>query len=210
MRSCIDFIELLVFLDKNWSMNLELLTSRLRLTPLDEADIDISLELWTDPDVTQYICGVATEDELRAEMPDSTKRGGDGCIGVWCVADRVSGEKFGSAYILPMPVDEPDNDFSLLIADQMPDGDMELGYFLKRTAWNKGYATEVSNRLLEFAFRESPLNELVASVHDENVASKNVLEKSGFVYSGLARCYGRVSPIYRITRDEWDKHQLST
>jgi RimJ/RimL family protein N-acetyltransferase len=210
MRSCIDFIELLVFLDKDWPMNLELLTSRLRLTPLDESDIDISLELWTDPDVTQYICGVATEDELRAEMPDSTKRGGDGCIGIWCVADRVLGEKFGSAYILPMPVDDPDTDFSLLIADQMPDGDMELGYFLKRTAWNKGYATEVSNRLLEFAFRESPLNELVASVHDENVASKNVLEKSGFVYRGRARCYGEDSPIYRITRDEWDKHQLST
>ena len=108
-----------------------------------------------------------------------------------------------------MPVEEPDNDFSLVIPGQMPDGDVEIGYFLKRSAWSKGYATEVCKRLLEFAFQESPLNEVLASVNEENVASKNVLEKSGFVDGGRMRCYGEDSPIWRITRDEWAELERS-
>ena len=186
-------------------MNLELLTRRLRLTPLVDADIDISIEIWTDPEVVTYICEVATEDELRNEIPTCIGRGGNGCIGIWCIADQVSGEKYGSAYLLPMPVDEPDNDFSLVIPGQMPDGDIELGYFLKRSAWSKGFATEVCKRLLEFAFQESPLDELVASVNEENIGSQNVLEKSGFIARGRTRCYGEDSPIWRITRDEWNE-----
>ena len=191
-------------------MNLELLTDRLRLIPLVESDIDLSIELWTDPEVVKYICDVATEDELRAEMPGSIKRGGNGCIGVWCVSDRMSGEKVGSAYLLPKPVEETDIDFDLLVPDLMPDGDIEVGYFIKRSAWGKGYATEVCKRLLDFAFQDSALKELVASVDDENDASKNVLQKSGFTDRGRALSWGVDSPIYRITRDEWCEVQQST
>ncbi len=180
------------------------------MTPLVDADIDLSIELWTDPEVVKFICDVASEDELRAEMPDSTKRGGNGCIGIWCVADQVSGEKCGSAYLLPLPVEELDVDFSLVIPGQMPDGDIEIGYFLKPSAWGKGYATEICKRLLEFAFQDSPLTELVASVNEKNVASRNVLEKSGFIERGRARCWGEDSPIYRITRDEWNEMQRPT
>ncbi|MDH3861425.1 MAG: GNAT family N-acetyltransferase, partial [Gammaproteobacteria bacterium] len=67
----------------------------------------------------------------------------------------------------------------------------------------------IARRLLEFAFRESPLEELVASVHDENLASKKVLEKSGFIYSGRTLCYGAVTPIYRISRAGWDEMRRS-
>jgi ribosomal-protein-alanine N-acetyltransferase len=190
-------------------MNLELLTSRLRLTPLVEADIDLCIELWTDPAVVKYICDVTAEDELRAEMPDVIKRGGNGCIGEWCVSDRLSGEKVGSAYLLPKPVEKTDLVYGLLVPDLMPDGDIEVGYFLKRSVWGNGYATEICKRLLEFAFQESPLNELVASVDDENDASKNVLQKSGFIDRGRALSWGIDSPIYRITRDEWGKIQKS-
>ena len=192
------------------AMKLELLTDRLRLTPLVDTDIDISIALWTDPEVVKFIDDVASEDELRAEMADSTKRGGNGCIGIWCVADQMSGEKIGSAYILPMPVEEDDVDYSLVVPGQIPEGDIEIGYFLKPSAWGKGYATEVCKRLLEFAFQDSPLTELVASVNENNVASRNVLEKSGFVESGRAQCWGEDSPIYRITRIEWDELRRST
>jgi RimJ/RimL family protein N-acetyltransferase len=184
-------------------MNLELLTDRLRFTPLVEADIDLTIALWTDPEVVKHICEVATEDELRAEMPDSIKRAGNGCIGIWCVSDRMSGDKVGSAYLLPKPVEETEFDFGLLVPDLIPDGDIEVGYFLKRSAWGNGYATEVCKRLLEFAFQDSPLKELVASVDDDNDASKNVLQKSGFIDRGRALSWGLDSPIYRITRDEW-------
>jgi ribosomal-protein-alanine N-acetyltransferase len=191
-------------------MNLELLTNRLRLTPLVEADIDGSIELWSDPEVVKFICEPGTEDELRAEMPLAITRGGNGCIGVWCVSDKLTGEKYGEAYILPMPVEEFDIDYDLIIQGQMPEGDIELGYFLKPSAWGKGYATEISKRLLDFVFQCTPLNELVASVDDENNASKHVLEKSGFIDRGRTMSWGVDNPIYRITRDEWNEMQTST
>ena len=62
-------------------MELEIFTERLRLTPFVADDIDLALEMWTDPDVVKYICDVMTEAEIRQEMPNSTKRGGNGGMG---------------------------------------------------------------------------------------------------------------------------------
>ena len=75
--------------------------------------------------------------------------------------------------------------------------------------WGRGYATKVCKRLLQFAFQEVSLNVVVASVDEDNVASKNVLEKCGLRDRGLTRSSGKDSPIYRITRDEWDELQQS-
>ncbi len=61
--------------------------------------------------------------------------------------------------------------------------------------------------MLEFAFEELPLNEVVASVEEENLVSRKVLEKSGLLDCGRTRSYGKESPIYRITRDEWNASQ---
>ena len=190
-------------------MELELLTERLRLTPLVADDVDIALELFTDPEVLKFVCDALTEEEVRQEMPDSIKRGGNGGIGIWCIADRKTGEKLGDSYLLPMPIDTDDVDFSLVVMEQMPDADIEVGYFLKPSAWGQGYATEVCKCLLQIAFQEVSLNEVVASVDDGNVVSKKVLEKSGLIDRGRTRSYGKDSPIYRITRDEWDKFQQS-
>ncbi len=190
-------------------MELELFTGRLRLTPFSDDDLDLALEMWTDPEVVKYVCEPMTEAEIRQDMSNVTKRGGNGGIGLWCIADRKTGEKLGDTYLLPMPIDQDDTDFSLVVMGQMPDADIEIGYFFKRSAWGRGFATEVCKRLLQFAFQEVSLNEVVASLDDENVASKKVLEKSGLVDRGRTRCYGEDSPIYRITRDEWNELQQS-
>ena len=188
-------------------MELELFTERLRVNPYVDDDIDIALELYTDPEVVKYVCEALTEAEVRAEMPDSIKRGANGGIGIWCISDRETGQKLGDTYLLPMPIDEDDTDFSLVVMGQMPDADIEIGYFLKRSAWGRGYATEVCKRMLQFAFEALPLREVVASVEEENVVSRKVLEKSGLRDRGRTRSYGKESPIYRITRDEWNALQ---
>jgi RimJ/RimL family protein N-acetyltransferase len=180
-----------------------LYSKRLALVPLDETDIDITVEMFTDPKVLRFARGIMSEAEIRQDMQVWTRRGGNGSIGIWCITDRDSGEKLGSAALLPMPVDEDETDFDLVISGQMPDGDVEVGYFLKPSAWGKGYATEACNRVLKMAFEDSPLTEVVATFDAANVASRNVLEKAGFVDRGIMRCYGEDGPNFRITRDEW-------
>ena len=184
-------------------MNLELLSDRLRLTPLSWRDLDVALEMFTDPEVVRYVCDLMNEKSIRTEMSNWVKRGGDGCIGIWNVSVRETGEKLGSSFLLPMPIEEDDIDYSLVVPGEMPDGDIEIGFCFKRSAWGKGYATEACIRLVRFAFEETPLDEIVASFYEENVAAKNVLRKAGFIDRGRMWCYGEDSPNYRITRQEW-------
>ena len=182
------------------TMDLKLSGERLLLKPLQPEDLDLCLEIFTDPEVVKYADGILSESEIRNEMSNWTKRGGNGCIGIWCITDHLSGEKYGTVALLPIPIEEDDTDFDLVVPGTMPDGDIEIGYFLKRSAWGYGFATEACKRVLQFAFEETTLKEVVATFEEENTASRNVLEKAGFKNHGRRRCYGEDGPDYRISR----------
>lgn len=188
-------------------MNLNLLSQRLRLTPYTPEDLDLSIALFTDPEVVRYAGGVMSDLEIRGNMSKWCRRGGDGCIGIWTVSNRTTAEKYGSVALLPMPIEDQKTDYDLVVPGEMPEGIIEIGYFLKRSAWGYGYATEACQRLLEFAFQESPLQEIFATFDENNRASGNVLEKVGFSHRGTMRCYGQQGLCYRITRDEWLRMQ---
>ena len=189
------------------TMNPVLYSTRLVMTPFVADDVDIAIANFTDPKVRKYTGGPMPESDIRAGMDDWTKRGGNGCLGVWCIKDKANGEKLGTGALLPIPIDEKVTDWSLVVPGQMPDGDIEIGYFLKRSAWGKGFATEACQRLLKMAFEDSPLDEVVATFDPNNAASRGVLEKSGFVDRGPAKSYGEIGPNFRITRDEWSRLQ---
>lgn len=185
-------------------MNLVFESDRLVFRPLAEADIDLAIEQWTDPDVVKYTADrIYTEEELAAEMPIVIRRCAGGCIGIWCLLDAITEEKLGSVFLLPMPTELDDTDWELVVGEQIPEGDVEIGYILKKSAWGKGYATEACKRLLKFAFEESPLEEIVAVIDTENIASRKVLEKSGLIYEGPVRAYTGTYPGFRITRQQW-------
>ena len=185
-------------------MRLEFESERLAYRPLNMDDLDIMIDLWTDPEVIRYIAeSTETPEELAADMPNIIGRAGDGCIGIWCVIDRVSGEKLGTAVLTPLPVEMTDTDFSLLKGGPIPDGDIEIGYILKRSAWGKGYAPEACTRLLRFAFEDSPLQEVVAVTDKDNAASQHILQKCGLRPTGTLRAYCEDLPGFKITRQDW-------
>ncbi len=184
-------------------MNARLHSPRLSLTPLDIGDVDLAIEMFTNPAVTKFAGKALSEAEIRRQMPVWTRRGGDGCIGIWCVADRATGEKYGSGALLPIPIDEDDTNWDDVIPGRLPDGDVEIGYFLKEAVWGRGYATETCRRLLRFAFEETPLEEVVATLDDRHEASKRILVKSGLTCRGRRRAYAEDCPDWRITKSEW-------
>jgi RimJ/RimL family protein N-acetyltransferase len=65
-----------------------------------------------------------------------------------------------------------------------PSGAVELGYWIARRHWNRGFATEAGVALIEIA-RTLGLDRLEASHFLDNPASGRVLEKLGFVATGL-------------------------
>ncbi len=178
-------------------------TERLKLTPLSVDDADLVVELFTDLVVKKYTGGPQSEASIREEMRQSTRRGGNGCIGIWTIADKETDEKLGTVALLPMPVDTQETDFGLVIPGEYPDADIEIGFFLKPSAWGLGYAGEASRRVLRFVFDESPLTEIVANFEPANDASRKLLTRLGFVDRGIGRAYGVDAPRYTITREDW-------
>ncbi len=72
----------------------------------------------------------------------------------------------------------------------------EVYYKFMPAHWGKGYATEVSKRLIRSGFDDFQLHKVEAGVATENVASIRILEKCGMVREGLRR---KILPI----RGEW-------
>ncbi len=63
------------------------------------------------------------------------------------------------------------------------EGDVELGYWIARQHWGRGYATEAGTAVLEIA-RTLGHERVVASHFLDNPASGRVLEKLGFLRTG--------------------------
>jgi len=184
-------------------MKLELHTERLYLRPFDLSDVDLDIEMATDPDVMRYFGGAVTKAQIVAESINFTRRCGGGCIGVWTVIDRLTQEKLGEVFLTPLPVDAEDTQWELIHGDDLPDGEIEIGFLFKQSAWGKGVATEACRRLLRFAFEETPLTETVGVIEEGNAASENVLLKCGFVREGMRRAYADRRLAFRMTRERF-------
>ena len=85
-----------------------------------------------------------------------------------------------------------------------PSGAVELGSWIARPHWGQGFATEAGRALIDIA-RKLKLPRLEGSHFVDNPASGRVLEKLGFVPTGLsaaryscARGAEAVSKLYRL------------
>ena len=203
--------KLLVPLGYMGVMNLVLRSERLLLRPLAETDLDVAVEILTDPAVMKYLSKSYTKGRVIQELPTFTKRCAEGCVGIWCVIDQSKKEKLGTTLLLPLPIEEKNTNWDLVVGDELPDGEVEIGYLLKKSAWGIGYATEACKRLLKFAFEETQLKEVVAVTNPKNIASQNVLKKSGLIEEGMRRAYASQCPGFRITRQQWsEKNQKAS
>lgn len=63
----------------------------------------------------------------------------------------------------------------------------EIGYWVGRVYWGRGYCSEASRAMLDYAFRELRLNRVHAAHLSRNPASGRVLQKLGMVHEGRQR-----------------------
>ena len=84
-------------------------------------------------------------------------------------------------------------------------GNVELGYWIARAHWGQGFATEAGLALIDIA-RTLKLSRLEASLFVDYPASGRVLDKLGFIATGLsaeryscARGGDAMSRLYRLS-----------
>ncbi len=78
-----------------------------------------------------------------------------------------------------------------------------IGYVAGRAYWGKGYVTEATNTIIEWAFQQSSLYRVYATTDVENVASQRVLEKVGMQCERILRKYIIHPNISDVPRDSY-------
>jgi ribosomal-protein-alanine N-acetyltransferase len=59
---------------------------------------------------------------------------------------------------------------------------LQIGCQLKRQYWGQGFASELTRRVLEFAVDEVGLKEIYGVFEKENIVSRRLLTRLGFVW----------------------------
>ena len=96
--------------------------------------------------------------------------------------DECLAQPNGHKYGLRLAIEEP-NEPALAGGIGLTPGDdagFELGYWIARPLWGRGYATEAASAVVQTGLTELGYTEICALVFGENPASVRVLEKIGF------------------------------
>jgi ribosomal-protein-alanine N-acetyltransferase len=159
------------------SMRELILTERLVLRDVSEADAELLFELDSDPEVMRYLGGVPSldvasyRDRIRTVL---VARQSHPWQGIRIVLDRAKHEFLGWAFV--RPADQ--SMFASELGWTRPD-EVEIGYRFHRTAWGRGIATEAASPLVQLAFEDARTPAVVACALRANAASLRVLEKLG-------------------------------
>jgi len=89
------------------------------------------------------------------------------------------------------------------------DDEPEIGYWIGEPYWGRGYATEAVRAVIDHLFSATELDSLSAGCRVTNLASRRVIEKCGFQWTGAAlfrvRALGASVPAdrFRLERGIW-------
>ena len=90
----------------------------------------------------------------------------------YAIVERKSNQVIGSISI------KLQNESNVAISEN----EGEIGYWIGKDYWNKGYASEACSRIVQYALDDLEMDCLWAGYFEGNNQSKRVLEKVGFVY----------------------------
>lgn len=163
-------------------------TARLDLVIPDNADCYPLCELWSDPETMRFIGdGSAWDrDKISQRIERAMRMQRDRGMTFWTLIERDTERVVGQGGLVPIEFNGPE---------------VELGYRLGKDFWGNGYATEIAEASAKYGFETLGLDKLVAVTHHENLASRRVLIKTGFVEEGESDVYYSVPTIVHRMND---------
>ncbi len=158
----------------SFAESLQLVSPRLRLSPLAMDDAATLFAIQSDPAVMRYWNHAAWTEigQARAAIAQARQAMADGTRLTLGVREHEGGALVGTC---------------LLFAIDASSGRAEVGYNLASSAQGRGYMHEALDRLVAHAFTDLALRRLEAEIDPRNVPSARVLERLGFRQEGLLR-----------------------
>ena len=147
----------------------------MKIRKFTEADHQDLYETISDPAVMEYIEPPYTEEKTRtflrsAALGDAPKI---------YAAENNAGEYVG-----------------YVIYHEYDPGSVEIGWLLKKSAWGRGYARELTKMMIDKAFRDG--KDVVIECDPGQAVTKHIAESFGFANEGMTDgCC-----VYRLKRQE--------
>ncbi|WP_238161536.1 GNAT family N-acetyltransferase [Kribbella antibiotica] len=147
-------------------------SERLRLREFTSGDIDLLVELDSDPQVMRFLTGEPTpRDEIaNVVLPAMLKVYADH-PGLGTFAAHEKGTRTFVGWFGLQPTDDA--------------ATVDVGYRLLRSAWGNGYATEGTKTLIDYAFTELSKDRVIADTMAVNHRSRAVMRRSGLRFTRL-------------------------
>lgn len=164
----------------------DLTTERLRLRAPRAEDADLIRRLDGDPAVMQFINGgtpLRDADHARRTI-QAMQATNDALPGQgYAIAETRDDERPVGWFALK-PIPRTDH--------------VEVGFRLLRSAWGRGFATEMGERLVRYGLDDLRLDEVTGVADPENAASRRVLEKLGLRFDHVGRYYDDECAFHRL------------
>ena len=146
-------------------------TRRLSLRAPEPRDLDRLSQLANDPDIAR----------MTLRMPHPY---GSGDAEAFLLQVASQDPKRAATFVI---TDDEDRPLGVIGLFEDADPAPEIGYWVGRPYWGRGFATEALHGALAWAGRKWRRRALVAGHFVDNPASGRVLEKAGFLYTGERR-----------------------
>jgi RimJ/RimL family protein N-acetyltransferase len=161
-------------------------TERLLLDPVTALDLTALIVHWTQPDVRKFLFdgAVLSIDEIITVIAESRRDFAIAGYGFWVIRELDGdGELAGTVGLR-----------------QLDELGPEIVYSLVPSVWGKGYATEATGTVVEYALGTLGLPEVLAEVDNGNAASAAVIKRLGL--TSFDEVPGLLGPMtrYRKTR----------
>ena len=163
-------------------------TDRLILRGQEETDLDAIDAMQSDAEVMKYVGDGKT---LSREITEKSirfwkKYGEEKGYTSWAIEEKESGKLIGKCGL----------------CEVQETTEIEIFYMLVKTAWGKGYATEISRAVLKYGQEKFGLKRVIALVYPSNKASQKVILKMGMKYENEKEFRGIKFLVYSIFKEE--------
>lgn len=168
-------------------MNTFLTTQRLIVQEPTRNDFDNMYQLQSNSEVMSFIGnGVRNKNEVQLGLEKAIHHYNKNQFSLGSVYIKDSLEFIGRAGLIYLNYDDKQSD-------------IEMAYALLPKYWGKGFATELTKSLIQYAFQELSIQKLLAVVHPENISSQNVLIKCGMSNAGKINYWNKEIIKFEIT-----------
>ena len=157
-------------------------TNRCLLMKLQQSDFEYVKKLYSNEEVRKYLGGTIDEQEYSRRF--SSMLNSEDASFYWVIKQITDNEFVG-----------------LISLDLHHDGiNTEVSYQLLPEYWGQGYATEIVQRVIDYAFEDLGLTKVLAETQTANKSSCKLLKKLGMKLEQTLERYGAEQAIFCISK----------